>query len=148
MFAPKVFTENVFDDWFEDFGRGFRDIDRKLYGRHAGREMLTDVREHEGHYELEIDLPGFKKDQITLELKDGYLTVTASKGLDRDSHDKKGRLLRQERYAGVMQRSFRIGDEVAPEEVHAKFEDGVLRIEVPKKEETPKIPEKSSITIE
>lgn len=148
MFAPKLFTENLFDDWDEFlFWKGFNDIDRKLYGRRASREMLTDVREHDNHYEVIIDLPGFKKDEITIELKEGNLTVTAAKGLDKDEKDKEVTLIRQERYSGMMQRSFYVGENVKHEEIKAKFENGVLTLEIPK-EETPKLPEKKTIMIE
>ena len=111
MLMPSIFRENLFDDWF-DFP-DFSDLDkteRKLYGRHADRLMKTDVHEHEDHYEVDIDLPGFKKDEITIELNDGYLTVSAAKGLDKDQNDKKGKVIRQERYAGAMQRSLMIDD--------------------------------------
>ena len=94
---PSIFGENLFDEFFEDWPREFRNIDRKLYGRNAAREMKTDVHEHEDHYEVDVDLPGFKKDEITLELQNGYLTVTAAKGLDKDETMKKGRIIRQER---------------------------------------------------
>ena len=144
MLMPSIFAENLFDDWF-DFP-SMRDVDRKLYGKNAHREMKTDVREHEDHYEVDIDLPGFKKDEITLELKDGYLTVTAAKGLDKDEKDKAGKLIRQERYAGTMQRSFYVGDSLTEEDIHAKYEDGVLRVDLPKKEAR-KVPEKKQILI-
>ena len=148
MFAPTLFTENLFDDWDEfPFWKGFNDIDRKLYGRRAAREMLTDVREHDNHYEVIIDLPGFKKDEITIELKDGSLTVTAAKGLNKDEKDKEGTLIRQERYSGMMQRTFYVGENIRHEEIKAKFENGVLTLEIPK-EETPKLPEKKTIMIE
>ena len=150
MLVPKIFTENLFDDWFDDFTfpREFHNIDRKLYGRHANREMRTDVKDHEDHYEMEIDLPGFKKDQINIELHDGNLTITASKGLDKDEKDENGKYVRQERYAGVMQRSFYVGEDITSDEIKAKFEDGVLRLDVPKKEEVKKLPEKHTIMIE
>ncbi|MBQ9048465.1 MAG: Hsp20/alpha crystallin family protein [Solobacterium sp.] len=149
MLTPRIFTENLFDDWFDDFGfdRSFRDIDRKLYGKHAGREMLTDVRDHNDHYELEINLPGFKKDEITIELHEGNLTITASKGLNKDEKDQEGKYVRQERYAGAMQRTFYVGDEITAEDIKAKYEDGVLKLEVPKKD-VPKLPEKKTIAIE
>ena len=107
MLMPELFTRNVFDDWFDDFGleKEMRDLNRKIYGRRASREMLTDVREHEDHYDLEIDLPGFKKDEIKIELDNGYLTVNASKGLDKEEKNDKGKLIRQERYSGSMSRS-------------------------------------------
>ena len=148
MLTPRIFTENLFDDLFEDFPfRSLENVDRKLYGKHAGREMLTDVKEHENHYEVEIDLPGFKKEEITIELNEGYLTITASKGLDEDEKNKQGKIVRQERYAGVMQRSYYVGEQITTEDIKAKYEDGVLKLEIPKKEEK-KLPEKHTIMIE
>ena len=148
MLTPRIYTENLFDDWFDDFPfRELDNVDRKLYGKHAVREMLTDVREHEDHYDVEIDLPGFKKDEIKVELNKGYLTITASKGMDEDEKDKKGKVVRQERYAGVMQRSFYVGEELTHEDIKAKYEDGVLTLNVPKKEQK-KLPEEHTIMIE
>ena len=148
MLTPRIYTENLFDDWFDDFPfRSLENVDRKLYGKHAGREMLTDVKEHEDHYEVEIDLPGFKKDEISIELNEGYLTVTASKGLDENEESKKGKIVRQERYAGVLQRSFYVGEEMTQENIKAKYENGVLTLTVPKQEEK-KTPEKKTIMIE
>lgn len=149
MLYPSMLGEKLFDDFMDfDFPafRGFDDVDRKLYGKRASQLMKTDVKEHEDAYEVDIDLPGFKKDEIHLDLQNGYLTVAASKGLDRDKQDKKGRIIRQERYAGSMQRSFYIGDMVTNDEVKAKFEDGVLKLMVPKNEN--KVPEKHTIMIE
>ena len=141
MLTPRIFTENLFDDLFEDFPfRSLENVDRKLYGKHAGREMLTDVKEHENHYAVEIDLPGFKKDEIKLELNEGYLTITASKGVDEEEKNKQGRIVRQERYSGVMQRTYYVGEQ-------AKYEDGVLKLEIPKVEEK-KLPEEHTIMIE
>jgi len=148
MLTPRIYTENLFDDWFDDFPfRELDNVDRKLYGKHAVKEMLTDVREHEDHYDVEIDLPGFKKDEIKVELNKGYLTITASKGLDEDEKDKKGKVVRQERYAGVMQRSFYVGEQLTHEDIKAKYEDGVLMLNVPKKEQK-KLPEEHTIMIE
>ena len=96
--------------------------------------MKTDIREHEEGYELDIDLPGFKKDEINVQLDNGYLTISAAKGLDKDGQDKKGKYIRKERYAGAMQRSFYVGDAVTQEDVKAKFEDGILRLSIPKKD--------------
>lgn len=145
---PSIFGENLFDDWFRfPAFPELRDIDRKLYGRHAAHEMRTDVQEHDDHYELAIDLPGFKKDEIKLNLDNGYLTVSAAKGLDEEKTDKQGKLIRQERYAGAMQRSFYVGTALKAEDVRAKFEDGVLRLELPKREAV-KAPENKTILIE
>ena len=111
------------------------------------REMKTDVHEHEDHYEVDIDLPGFKKDEITLSLENGYLSVTAAKGVDKDEKNKKGKLIRQERYAGTLQRSFYVGDGLTETDVTARFENGVLSLCVPK-QEARKVPEKKVIMIE
>ena len=145
---PSIFGENLFDDWFRFPAMpSFPDVDRVLYGKHAAREMKTDVREHEDSYEIDMDLPGFKKNQIKLELEQGYLTVSAAKGLDKDETDKKGTVIRQERYAGAMQRSFYVGESLTEEDIKARFENGVLSLTVPKAE-TKKLPEKRVIMIE
>ena len=144
---PSIFGESLFDDWFDDFDRQMQHMDRRLYGRNAKREMKTDVREKEDGYEIDMDLPGFKKDQVELSLENGYLTVTANKGFDKDEKDDKGRMIRQERYAGSMQRSFYVGDNMTEEDVKARFEDGVLHLDLPKKDAR-KVPEKKTICIE
>ena len=137
---PSIFGENLFDDFFNDFdmfpGWSGRN---PLYGKHARNMMKTDVRETENSYEVDVDLPGFQKDEIRLDLKDGYLTIQAAKGLDKDQQDKKGKYIRQERYAGAMSRSFYVGD-VEPDQICAKYEHGVLQISLPKagKKELPK----------
>ncbi len=148
MLVPSIFGENLLDDWF-DFP-DFRDWDRterKLYGKHAGRMMKTDVHEHDDHYEMDIDLPGFKKEEIKLQLKNGYLTVSAAKGLEEEDKTKKGKLIRQERYTGSMERSFYVGENITEEDVKAKFEHGVLKLCFPK-DEQPKLPEEKTIMIE
>ena len=149
MLMPSIFAENLFDEFFDDFPmpREFRNLDRRLYGKNAAREMKTDVHEHEDHYEVDIDLPGFKKDEITLSLENGYLTVSAAKGLNKDEQDKKGKVIRQERYAGAMRRSFYVGTALTEEDIKAKFEDGVLALNLPKKT-APRMPEKKTILIE
>jgi len=148
MLRPSIFGEDLFDDWFAF--PDFRDLDRterKLYGRHADRIMKTDVHEHDDHYELDIDLPGFKKEEIVLELNDGYLVISANKGLDKDEKDKKGKLIRQERYSGSMQRSFYVGENITEEDIKASFKHGVLNLTLPKKDKE-KLPEKKQILIE
>ena len=147
MLMPSIFGESLFDDWFDDIDRQMQHMDRRLYGRNAKREMKTDVREKEDGYEIDMDLPGFKKDQVELTLENGYLTVTANKGFDKDEKDKQGRMIRQERYAGSMQRSFYVGDNMTEEDVKAHFEDGVLHLNLPKKDAR-KVPEKKTICIE
>ena len=146
---PSIFGENLFDDFFDDsFERELRAMNRNpLYGKHGRNLMKTDVRELDGSYELDVDLPGFKKDEVTVDLKDGYLTISAAKGLDKDESNKKGKFLRHERYAGSMSRSFYVGDDVESADVSAKFEDGILKISVPKA--APKeLPKHTTITIE
>ena len=149
MLVPELFTENLFDNWFDDFGleKEMNRLNRRLYGKRAGREMLTDVREHEDHYDLEIDLPGFKKEDITVELENGYLTITANKGHDQEEKDKKGTIIRQERYSGTMSRSFYLGENYRTEDIKASFEGGVLTLNVPKKEETKQIEHPHQIMI-
>lgn len=132
---PSIFGENLFDDFFSDpFGMMNTHGHDPLYGKHAKNLMKTDVRELDHSYEVDIDLPGFQKDEVNLELRDGYLTVSASKGLNKEQKDEEGRYIRQERYSGACSRSFYVGD-VKPEEVHAKYEDGILKLSVPKVEE-------------
>ena len=148
MFYPKLFNDDFFDDFFE-FPR-FRAADnteRKLYGTRTGALMKTDIRDKDGNYELDIDLPGFKKDEISLTLDKGYLIVGAVKTVNEEEKDDKGTLLRQERYSGAMQRSFYVGDGIDENDVKAKFEDGVLSLSFPKEKE-PEIPETKTIMIE
>jgi HSP20 family molecular chaperone IbpA len=147
MFYPKLFNDDLFDDFMHFDFPSFRDTDRKLYGKAANGLMKTDVREHEGNYKLDIDLPGFKKDEITLTLDNGYLVVGAAKVVNEDEKDSQGKLLRQERFSGAMQRSFYVGDGIDENDVKAKFEDGVLSLTFPKEKE-PEIPEKKTIMIE
>ncbi len=130
-----IFGENLFDDLFNDtFERSLWNTDKTLYGKNAGRIMKTDVHETEDSYELDVDLPGFKKEEINVELHDGYLTISATKSLDKDETDQKARrVIRQERYSGTSQRTFYVGD-VKPDEVKCKYESGVLSVEVPKRD--------------
>ena len=129
---PSIFSENLFDDFFDNtFEKNFFGGNNPLYGKHAKNLMKTDVKETDTSYKLAIDLPGFKKDEVNVELKDGYLTVSASKGLDKDEEDKDGRFIRQERYAGACSRSFYVGD-IRPEDVQCKYEFGVLKLTLPK----------------
>jgi HSP20 family protein len=136
MMMPSIFGENIFDDsfwntpWFDD--RDFRKIDKKLYGRHAKNLMSTDIKEKDNGYELEMDLPGFKKDEIQAFVENGYLTISASKGLDQEEKEKdSGKFIRRERYAGSCQRSFYVGD-IKQEDIKASFHHGILKLEIPK----------------
>ena len=144
---PSIFGENLFDDFFAD-PFGMMPTGRRsdpLYGKHAQNLMKTDVREKDNAYELDVDLPGFKKDEITVDLKNGYLTIGASKGLDKENQD--GKYIRRERYAGVCSRSFYVGENIRPEEIGAKYEDGILRLSVPKADRK-ELPASTSIFIE
>ena len=132
MMMPSVFGKDIFDDFMDDFG--FPDVNKELYGKHAKNVMKTDVRELEDGYEIIMDLPGFKNDEIEIMLENGYLNVSATKGLDKDESDKAGKYIRRERYAGSMSRSFYVGDDITHEDIHAKFENGILKLDVPKKE--------------
>ncbi len=149
-YLPTIFGENlmdVFDGFDRNFFRNFGNMDRALYGKHAQNMMKTDVKETDEGYEVDIDLPGFKKDEIQLELNNGYLTISTQKALEKDEKNKKGRMLRQERYAGMMQRSFYVGEHITEEDVKASYESGVLHLVLPKKD-APKLPEKKTIQIE
>jgi HSP20 family molecular chaperone IbpA len=147
MLAPSIFEENFIDDLFGFPMKEFDDMERKLYGRKANRMMKTDIREKDDNYEVSVDLPGFKKEEITVELDNGYLTISAAKGLDKDEN-KKGKLIRQERYAGSMTRSFYIGDNVEKGDIEATYRHGVLTLTVPKKALEKRVPEKNLIAIE
>ena len=146
---PSIFGENLFDEFFDDdFPMiPMRSIRNPLYGKNAKNLMKTDVRETDNTYELDVDLPGFKKDEVQLDLKDGYLTISAAKGLDNDQEDKKGKYIRQERYAGACSRSFFVGEGIEPQDVSAKFEDGILRVSLPKRVKK-ELPRNSTIAIE
>ena len=145
---PSIFGESLFDDWMDFPFRGFgTDVEKKLYGKNAARVMKTDLKEHEDGYELSVDLPGFKKDQIQLQLSNGYLTVSAAKGVEEEGKDKKGRLVHQERFTGSMSRSYYVGENLEDEDIKAKFENGVLTLDFPKAEQK-KLPERKTIQIE
>ena len=132
MMMPSVFGRDIFDDFMDGFA--FPDVSKELYGKHAKNVMKTDVRELDNGYEIIVDLPGFKKDEIEVQLEDGYLTISAAKGLDKDETDKKGNYIRKERYRGSMSRSVYVGDGISEDDIHGKFENGILQLDVPKKE--------------
>lgn len=141
MLMPSVFGETLFDDWFDfPFGRDFwtdRSANDKnqLYRKQGKSIMSTDVRETENGYEVDIDLPGFKKEDLTLQLEKGCLTVSAARNVNNDEKDKDGRYIRRERYAGSMSRSFYVGEELTEEDIRARFEDGILKLSLPKAEQ-------------
>lgn len=148
MMVPSIFNDNLFDDWFDDDFfmpaiHNFADeTEKKLYGRRAARVMKTDVRENDKDYEVDIDLPGFNKDEIHATLKDGYLTVSADKSVNNDKKISEGKYLRRERYAGSVSRTFYVGDDMKQEDIHAAFKNGILTLHLPKKEEQKKVEDK------
>jgi HSP20 family molecular chaperone IbpA len=148
-YLPTLFGDSlmdVFSDFDRDFFRGFDNTDRALYGKRAHNMMKTDVKETDGSYEVDVDLPGFTKDELHLDLDQGYLTISAEKAVDKNE-EKNGRMLRQERYAGKLQRTFYVGDGLTETDVSARFENGVLSLNLPKPEAR-KLPEKKVIMIE
>ena len=152
MLMPSIFGENLFDDFMSDFpffdDRDLRKTERKLYGHNAKRLMKTDIKETDSGFELEMDLPGFKKDEIEAKLENGYLTISAAKGLDKEEKEEKdGKYIRKERYSGAMSRSFYVGDELKQEDIKAKYQDGILKLSVPK-EEPKKVETTKHIAIE
>lgn len=151
MLMPSIFGENLFDDFFDEFpfdGRDFRNVEKKLYGRKAGHVMKTDIRETDSGYEILVDLPGFAKEEVKASLENGYLTISAEKGLDQDEKDaESGRYIRRERYAGTCSRSFYVGDSVTEEDIKGEFKHGILKLFVPKKPAKPAVEEKKYISI-
>ena len=151
MLRPSIFGESLFDDFFDSFpfydDRAVRNTEKKLYGKHAGNLMKTDIKESDEGYKLMIDLPGFTKDEVQVTLKDGYLTISAEKGLDKDEQEKDtGRYIRRERYSGACSRSFYVGETVTEDDINANFQHGILTLDVQHKE--PVNPEAKRITIE
>ena len=139
---------NLFDDFF-DFPFYDDRAEKKLYGHHAANLMKTDIQEHDDGYTLEMDLPGFKKEEIQIELNNGYMTISAAKGLDEDEKDKKsGKYIRRERYTGSCQRSFYVGEDVTEEDIKAEFKHGILKLFIPKKEAKPAVEQKKYVSIE
>ena len=146
MLMPSLFHENfdLFDRFYQDpwFGfndREWKDMEKKLYGHRDQNVMGTDIKETETGYEMEIDLPGFRKDEVSVELNEGYLTISAAKGLDKNEAEseeeaKKGNYIRRERYSGACQRSFYVGEELTREDIKASFKHGILTLTIPKKE--------------
>ena len=143
---PRLFDDSVFDvfDPFADFGRGHN----RVFGKHASHLMKTDIRETDTSYKFSIDLPGFKKEDVSAELKDGYLTVTAVKNHQDEEKNEQGTLIRQERYSGNVSRSFYVGENLEEKDIHAKFENGTLTLTFPKELEKKAVEEKHFVSIE
>ena len=153
MLLPDIFGENLFDDFLEDFpfwdDKEQKKLEKKLYGRRAKNLMKTDIKETSSAYELVVDLPGFKKDEVHASLENGYLTISAEKGLDKDeTEEKTGRYIRRERYAGSCQRSFYVGGDITQDEIKGEFKHGILRLTIPKKEAKPAVEDKKYISID
>ncbi len=152
MFMPTVFGDNYLDDFFDFFpfvdDKDFRNTEKKLYGKNAGHIMKTDVKELDDAYELEMDLPGFEKEEIQITLDDGYMTINAVKGLDKDEKEKKsGKYIRRERYVGSCSRSFYVGENITEEDIKAEFKHGILKLTVPKKDPQKEVKEKKYVAI-
>ena len=150
---PSIFGEDLFDNFMKDFpffdDNTESNVEKKLYGRRGKNLMKTDIKETEGGYELEMDLPGFTKDEIKVSLENGYMTISAAKGLDKDEQDKKsGRYIRKERYAGSCERSFYVGEDITEEDIKGEFKHGFLKLFVPKKEAKPAVEQKKYVSIE
>ena len=145
MMMPSIFRENLWNDLM-DFS--FPELDGKMYGKRGEHIMRTDVKEHDDKYEVDIELPGFRKEDVKAELKDGYLTITALKEVKNEQKNESGKYVRRERYTGNMSRSFYVGDKVTQEEIRAKFEDGILKLQIPKKDPKKQVEDKHYVTIE
>ena len=150
MLMPRIYNENLFDDFFGDFpffDNGMQNVEKKLYGHNASRMMSTDIKQKDDGYELEMDLPGFKKEDIRISLEDGYLTISAAKGLDENSEEKP-HYIRRERYVGTCSRSFYVGQTITQDQIWAEFHHGILKLFVPKEDAMPAIEQKKYIAIE
>lgn len=152
MFMPTVFGNDLFDDFFNFFpyvdDKEFKNTEKKLYGKNADHIMKTDVKELDDAYELEMDLPGFKKEEIQISLEEGYMTINAVKGLDQDEKEKKtGKYIRRERYVGSCCRSFYVGEDITEEDIQAEFKHGILKLTIPKKNPKKEIKEKKYVAI-
>ena len=146
MLVPSIFGEDLFDNFFEDLTRPARTT--VSYNAPTATVMRTDVKETATGYELDIDLPGYKKENVQVELKDGCLNVSAKVEQNNDQKDENGKFIRRERYSGTCSRSFYVGEDVEKDEIKARFEDGILKLSVPKKDAEPKIEENRYIAIE
>jgi HSP20 family protein len=144
MLVPSLFTDNFVNDWFNDaFSKT-----PSMFHASGSSQMSSDIKEFKDHYELSFELPGFKKENVAASLKDGYLTISASRTEEKQEGEPESRYIRRERYVGKLERTFYVGDEVKQEDIKAKFEEGILLINVPKVEVKPEIETARNITIE
>ncbi len=137
MMIPRRHDFDLFDDMFRD----------PFFNEGESKLMKTDIKEKKDKYLIDIDLPGYDKDNIKIEIQDGYLTIHASVNKENDEEEK-GKYVRKERYAGECSRSFYIGDNIKEEDIKAKFKNGTLTLEIPKKEERKQLPDTKYIPIE
>ena len=144
MLMPSIFGESLFDDLFDDFARPVK----RAAATATPAVMRTDIKENEKGYELDIDLPAYKKEDVQAQLQNGYLTITAATNTSDEKQDDDGRYIRRERYYGACSRSFYVGEDIKQEDIKAKFEDGILKVAVPKKEAKPAVEENKYIKIE
>ena len=145
MLMPSIFGETFMDDFFNDFTRPYRPA---THAMPAPGVMKTDIREKDDSFELEIDLPGYQKEDVKAELKDGYMTISAETKKENEEKKQDGRYLRRERYYGSCSRSFYVGEDVTENDIKAKFENGILHVTVPKVEAKPAVEENKYIAIE
>ena len=144
MLMPSIFGENLFDDFMDGFAFPTANWN---YAKNTANVMKTDIKENDKGYELDVDLPGYKKEDVKAELKDGYLTISASNDNTKEEKDEDGKYIRKERYTGAVSRSFYVGKYVTEEDIHAKFENGILKLSVPKVD-APKVEQNKYIAIE
>ena len=144
MLMPSIFGENLFDDFMDGFAFPTANWN---YAKNTANVMKTDIKENDKGYELDVDLPGYKKEDVKAELNDGYLTISASNDNTKEEKDEDGKYIRKERYTGAVSRSFYVGKYVTEEDIHAKFENGILKLSVPKVD-APKVEENKYISIE
>ena len=154
MMVPYMFNDDLMDDlfndnWERDFDRAMHSMQpRHMFGKRSANVMKTDVRETKDGYDVFVDLPGFKKEDVKLDLQNGYLTVSAHRNSSHEDKDDNGRWLRRERYAGSCSRSFYVGEDVKDSDIHASYKDGTLCLEMPKPEAQQQVETKHQIAIE
>ena len=148
MYMPSIFGESLFDNMFPFDEKFFTEKKDPLYGKNVSRLMKTDVRETEKTYELDIDLPGFKKEDVKIQLKNGYLNIQATREEKKDEKDDKGKYVRRERYTGTCNRSFYVGSSIKHEDIHAKYENAILHVTFPKEETKKEAEEKKFVSID